>query len=100
MGLGSLFPQLNTIAQPFVCSGGQITYTKRVTEVGTANYHTARWFCRYSSSGELRQIDANTVFITAGTFHGLAMFVIILLITYLYWNSSIGPAKNGGPRLW
>lgn len=100
MGLGSLFPRLNAIAQPFVCPGGQIEYTKQVTEVGTASYHTARWFCRDHSSGDAREIEGNRVFIIAGIFHGIVIFAILLLITYLYWNSSIGPAKNDGPLLW
>ncbi len=25
------------------------------------------------------------------------LFLVLFEITYFYWNSSIGPAKNGGP---
>jgi hypothetical protein len=100
IGLGALYPQLNLITKPFVCPGGQMSYSQQVSVIGTASYHTAKWFCQDATSGEKREIDGNTIFLTAGLFYGTAFFAVLLLITYLYWNSSIGPARNGGPRLW
>lgn len=100
MGLGSLYPRLNLIAQPFVCPGGLMSYSQQVSSIGTANYYTAKWMCTDTASYEIREIDASSVHLTAGIFYGIAFFVILLLITYLYWHSSIGPARNGGPLLW
>jgi hypothetical protein len=100
MGLGSLFPQLNLVAQPFVCPNGQMTYTQHVTEIGADTYTTADWFCVPKQSGAQTELESNTVFLIAGPFYGLILFVVLLGVTYVYWNSSIGPAKNDGLRLW
>ena len=99
-GFGSRFPQLNLIASPFVCPNGEMSYTQNVSEIGSATYWSATWFCVNERSGTKQELDSNTVFLVAGTFYGLAFFVVLLIIVYLYWNSSIGPAKNDGLRLW
>ena len=99
-GFGSMFPQLNLIASPFVCPNGQMSYTQNVSEVGSATYWSANWFCVDEQSGAKQELNPNTVFLVAGPFYGLAFFIVLLLIVYLYWNSSIGPAQNDGPRLW
>ncbi len=100
MGLGSRFPQLNLIAQPFACPGKQLSYTQHVSEISTATYWTVTWFCVDEQSGTRAELDPNTVFLYAGSIYGLVLFVVLLSLTYLYWNSSIGPAKNDGLRLW
>ena len=100
MGFGSRYPQLNLIAKPFVCPGQQMSYTQDVSEVGSATYWSADWFCVDEVSGVKTELDQNTVFLIAGPFYGLIFFVVLLGIVYLYWNSSIGPAKNDGLRLW
>jgi hypothetical protein len=45
IGLGSIYPQLNRIAEPLVCPGTTMSYSRRVSEIGTATYYTAEWFC-------------------------------------------------------
>ena len=100
MGFGSRFPQLNLIADPFVCSNGSMSYTQNTSEIGTATYWTATWFCADEQSGVQTELDPNSVFLSAGPFFGLVFFILLLIIVYLYWNSSIGPAKNDGLRLW
>ena len=100
MGFGSRYPQLNLIAKPFVCPGQQMSYTQDVSQVGSATYWSAVWFCVDESSGVKTEINQNTVFLIAGIFYGLIFFVVLLIVVYLYWNSSIGPAKNDGLRLW
>lgn len=100
MGFGSRYPQLNLIAKPFVCPGQQMSYTQNVSEIGSATYWSADWFCVDEQTGEKKQLDQNTVFQISGPLFGLMFFVLLLLIVHLYWNSSIGPAKNDGPRLW
>jgi hypothetical protein len=100
MGLGSVFPQLNLIARPFLCPNGQMSHVQHVSEIGTATYWTADWFCVDEGSGVKTELDPDTVFSYAGTMLGLALFVVLLIIVYVYWNSSIGPARNDGLRLW
>jgi hypothetical protein len=100
MGLSSRFPQLNLIARPFVCANEQMSYTQHTSEIGTATYWTAAWFCVDEDSGAKKELDRNTVFLYAGPFYGLIFFVVLLMIVYFYWNSSIGPAKNDGLQLW
>ncbi len=100
MGFGSRYPQLNLIAKPFVCPSGAMSHTQQVSHIGTDTYWTASWFCTDERSGIKTELDPDTVFSYAGIFHGLAFFVVLLVITYVYWNSSIGPARNDGLRLW
>lgn len=99
-GYGSRYPQLNLIAKPFVCPGQQMAYTQNVSQIGSATYWSAVWFCVDENSGVKTELDQNMVFLITGPFYGLVFFVVLLLIVYLYWNSSIGPAKNDGLRLW
>lgn len=100
MGFGSRYPQLNLIAKPFVCPGQQMSYTQNVTQIGSATYWSADWFCVDEGTGVKTELDQNTVFLITGPFYGLIFFVVLLVILQLYWNSSIGPAKNDGLRLW
>jgi len=100
MGLGSRFPELNFIAKPFTCPGGQMTYTQSISEIGTATYWTATWFCLEEQAGANTELNSDTVFLYSGSIYGLVLFVALLFVTNWYWNSSIGPAKNDGLRLW
>lgn len=100
MGFGSRFPGLNLIAAPFLCPGGEMSYAQHVTEIGTATYWTADWFCVEEGSGVKTELGPNKVHGLAGSFYGLLIFILLLGLTVLYWNSSVGPAKNDGLRLW
>src|SRR5687767_7803948 len=96
-GFGSIYPQLNLIAKPFVCAGGEMSYSRNVSSIGSATYYSAEWYC--DLAGERNEIDPTSLFVSAGLIYGLAFFALLLGIAYLYWNSKIGPAKNGGPDL-
>jgi hypothetical protein len=100
IGFGSFHPQLNLIVKPFVCPNGEMSYTQHVTEIGTDTYYTASWSCTDEQSGDTEELDSDTIFRYAGIFYGLALFAVLLVIVYLYWNSSIGPAQNDGLELW
>lgn len=100
MGLGSRFPQLNLVVGPFLCPGQQMSYTQNVSEIGTATYWTAEWACLDEGSSATKELDPDMVFYSAGPIYGLVFFALLLVIVYIYWNSSIGPAKNDGLRLW
>ena len=92
MGLGSIYPQLNLVAKPFVCPNQQMSYTQNISEIGSDTYWSATWFC-----GET---NIENIFLFAGSMYGLVLFVVLIVITYFYWYSSIGPAKNDGLHLW
>ena len=100
MGLGSIYPQLNSVAQPLACPGRKMSHAQQISEIGTATYYAAKWYCVDERSGEKSELSGNTVALIAGPVYGLVIFVILLTIVYLYWNSNVGPAKNGGPQLW
>lgn len=99
-GLGSFYPQLNLVAKPFVCPNRPMSYTQTTSQIGSATYWDATWFCGAEQSGLKTELDANRVFLAASPFYSLLIFAVLLIITYIYWNSSIGPAKNDGLYLW
>lgn len=98
-GLGSIYPQLNQVAQPLVCRGGELMHKQIRSNANGANYWATTWSCKLSFDLE-KEIDPGRVFMYSGAIYGVGLFVILLLVTYLYWNSNIGPAKNDGLRLW
>ncbi|HKP70181.1 MAG TPA: hypothetical protein VJV05_12920 [Pyrinomonadaceae bacterium] len=100
MGLGSLYPPINMIAKPFVCGGGEFSYEQSRTQVGSASYWSVRWYCANNESASRVEIEATKVHLFSGVLYGLAFFAAMTGAVYLYWNSSIGPAKNDGLRLW
>lgn len=100
MGLGSIYPQLNSIAQPIVCPGRTMSHSQQISEIGTATYYAAKWYCVDDRTGERSEVSNNTIALTTGPIYGAVIFAILLVMVYLYWYSSIGPAKNGGQKLW
>jgi hypothetical protein len=99
-GLGSLYPALNLVAKPFVCPDSQMSYTQNVSEIGSDTYWTGRWFCVDERTAVKTELDPTRVFLFASPLYSLVFFAVLLIITYVYWNSSIGPAKNDGLYLW
>jgi|SRR5688572_24823014 len=99
-GFGSLYPQLNLVARTFVCPNSQMSYDQHVSQIGSDTYYSATWFCVDEQSGAKTELDSETVFLYASPFYSLVFFAFLLIVTYVYWNSSIGPAKNNGLYLW
>lgn len=99
-GFGSRYPSLNLITKPFVCSNGQMTYTNQKIERYDEFYWDATWYCQQDGSNIKTELDPKVVFRYASPLYITLYFVLFLLITYLYWNSSAGPAKNDGLYLW
>jgi hypothetical protein len=97
---GSHYPQLNLVAKPFVCPDGQMSYTNQEVQRYDETYWNATWYCEQEQSNVKTELDPQTVFRHASPLYIFLYFFLFLLITYLYWNSSIGPAQNNGPRLW
>lgn len=99
-GFGSLYPQLNLAAKPFLCPNAAMSYTQHLSEIGSDTYWSATWFCDDERTGAKKELDPNTVFLYATPLYSSVFFALLLAITYAYWNSSIGPAKNDGLQLW
>lgn len=51
-------------------------------------------------SGAQRELNSTMVFLYASPVYSLVFFALLLLITHVYWYSSIGPAKNDSLELW
>jgi len=98
--IGSHYPSLNLVTKPFVCPDGQMTYTNQPIERYDETYWDATWYCGQARSNVKIELDSNAVFRYASPLYIALYFAAFLVITYLYWNSSIGPAKNNGLRLW
>lgn len=99
-GLGSLYPQLNLVAGPFVCPDGAMSYAQNVSEVGSGTEWSAKWFCVDEQTGTRTELDHDAVVLYASPLYILVFLAALLGITYVYWYSSIGPAKNDGFHLW
>lgn len=100
MGLASIYPSINQLAQPFACPGRTLTHSQQISEVGSSTYYAAKWYCIDPITNERTEADSVTVYFAAGLLHGLIIFALLIGLIYLYWNSSIGPAKNDGLKLW
>ena len=98
--LGSHYPQLNLVAKPFVCPNGQMSYTINRFNGMTKPIGTPTCYCEEEGSNAKTELDSNIVFHYASPLYIVLYFAAFLIFTYVYWNSSIGPAKNDGLRLW
>lgn len=97
---GSHYPQLNLVAKPFVCPNGHMTYTNQNVQRYDETYWAATWFCADKQSGIKTELDSNSVFRYASPLYISLWLAIFFILTYVYWYSSTGPAKNNGIHLW
>ena len=91
MGFGSLFPDMNRIAKPFVCPGGQMVNSSELYQVSPVEeVTTLTWYCVDAQSGAKTELDPFVINFYAGSFYGLLIVVALLIIVYFYrrWNSS------------
>src|SRR5690349_13527023 len=70
-GLGSLYPQLNIVARPFLCPNVPMSYTQHVSEIGSDTYWSATWFCGDEQSGVKTELEPGRVFLYATPFYSL-----------------------------
>lgn len=76
-GLGSLYPQLNVTAKPFLCPDNPMSYTQHVSEIGSDTYWSASWFCVDQQSGGKTKLSPGTVFLYASPFYSIVFFCAI-----------------------
>ena len=96
LGLGSLFPAINLVAQPFVCPGGQMVNHSQNYQVSPVeNVTTLTWDCVDSHSGAQTELNPWTINVYAGSFYGLLIMAAALIVFYSYrrWGSSQATEK-------
>jgi hypothetical protein len=77
IGLGALYPPLNYIAKPFVCSNGQMNFEKQTTQTAPdKTFYSADWTCTKADSAS-QPINPS---IFAGVIYGLVCSPIGLFI--------------------
>lgn len=91
IGLGSLFPPLNTVAGPFVCPGSQMelhTQNYQVSPVESGTVLT--WYCVNHVSGTKTQPNFFIINLYAGALYGLLLFLFILIGWFFYqrWGAT------------
>lgn len=78
IGLGALYPPLNYVAKPFVCSAGQMTFEKRVEQATPSQtFYSADWYCTKGDAAA--ESESISPFAAAGIFYGVLCFPVFLL---------------------
>ena len=80
IGLGSIYPQINTIAQPVACPGRTMSHSQQISEIGTATYYAAKWYCVDEQTGERSEVSGNTVALISGPVYGVVIFLILFAV--------------------
>ena len=85
LGLGALYPPLNKISQPFVCSRGRMDFEEAssnpmpgttVTQIG--------WYCVDRASDTKTKISEAPIHLYAGGIYGTLMFATAVTLGYFY----------------
>lgn len=85
LGLGTIFPSINSVAQPLVCPDGEMSSQKSFTNPRQRPGETviqASWTC-VDSSGSKKPINKFLLTLYAGSFYGVLMFVFFWIISRL-----------------
>lgn len=80
IGVGALFPALNQIAGPFICSNGQMrvdsqTYNGLPGQTVT----TLDWQCVDKQTGEAQPVNEMSMFLINGLIYGFILFVVVVI---------------------
>ncbi len=80
IGVGAIFPALNTIAGPFVCSNGQMSVDSETYRPSPGTTVTTMdWMCVDNKTGEATPVNELSMFLINGVFYGLLLFAAILI---------------------
>lgn len=83
LGLGTVFPVVNNVAQPIVCPDGEMSAQRTATNPRPGEtYIEASWTCA-SASGAKQPINKFLLTLYAGTIYGLGMFAFFWIILKL-----------------
>jgi hypothetical protein len=103
MGLGSIFPTMNTVAKPFVCPGGQMEINAQNYQVSPVeNVTTLTWYCVDEHSSAKTELNSFVINFYAGSFYGLLSWVAVLIAWYFYrrWDPSKATAESKKRAAW
>jgi hypothetical protein len=80
IGVGAIFPSLNGIAQPFICSNGylQVLLSTSHPQPGVT-YTAEKYQCVDNRTGEARDVNQWSMFLINGLIYGTILFAIIML---------------------
>ena len=84
IGLGAVFPSVNRITAPFVCSNGRL-------ELITQDYHpspvevvtTLTWYCVDPNTGARQEVSPFVMALIAGPLYGLLLFLIVMGVMWI-----------------
>ncbi len=80
IGVGAIFPALNGIAQPFVCSNGYMQVLTSTSHPQPGVTYTAeKYQCVDSRTGEARDVNQWSMFLINGLIYGTLLFAVIML---------------------
>jgi hypothetical protein len=103
IGLGSIFPGLNRIAQPFVCPGGQMELNSQNYQVSPVESgSTLTWYCVDAQAGTKTELNFFMINFYAGSFYGLLIIAGMVIARYLYrrWNQTKTTAESRKRAAW
>ena len=84
-GFGALYPSLNKIAQPFVCSNGQMSVEEYTSNPMPGTTVTQiYWYCADGKSGAKTKLADFPIHLYAGVLYGLLMSVVAFILSYYY----------------
>lgn len=95
-GFGAVFPSMNRIAKPFICSNGKMeleTQTYRPYPGNTTT--TLTWYC-VDASGNRKELGIFPMALYSGLIYGFLLFLVIYLFMFIRSNRSpsAGPSTS------
>jgi hypothetical protein len=79
IGFGALFPSMNLVAKPFVCSNGSMDLDKQVyNPYPGKTVTTITWYCTDETSGVKKELGVFPMSLYAGTIYGVLLFVVVM----------------------
>lgn len=80
IGFGAAFPPLNQIAQPFICSNGdmQVLTSTSHPQPGVT-YTVIKWQCVDNRTGEAQPVNEMSMFLISGLIYGFVLFGAIVI---------------------
>jgi hypothetical protein len=82
IGVGAIFPPLNQIAQPFICSNGQLQVLTSTSHPQPGVTYTAeKWQCVDNQTEQVSDVNEWDMFLINGLIYGTILFAVI----YLWW---------------
>ncbi len=80
IGVGAIFPALNGIAQPFICSNGHMQVLTSTSHPQPGVTYTAeKYQCADNRTGEARDVNQWSMFLINGLIYGTILFAVIMI---------------------